>query len=189
MLCGIDEAGRGCVAGSLFMAAVILPAQYLKNLVLLGVKDSKKLSFDERNDIARCIIDCVELYDGFYKIVESSSSDIDSLGLRECLRRSLQELCDFAFSKDSKSTIFDGNTNFGVLGVNTLVKGDSLNVLIGAASILAKFHKDKEMLYLHEIEPRYDFKHNKGYLTKSHKQSIREYGYSKFHRKSYKITL
>ncbi|STQ86458.1 ribonuclease HII [Helicobacter muridarum] len=189
MLCGIDEAGRGCVAGSLFMAAAILPSRCLDNLTSLGVKDSKKLSFEARNDIAKRIMEYIELNGGFYKISQSSPSDIDSLGLRECLMRNLQELRDFALCKGSVSIMFDGNTSFGVLDVDTLVKGDSLNLLISSASILAKFYKDKEMLCLHEIDPRYGFKHNKGYLTKMHKQSIREFGYSEFHRKSYKISL
>ncbi|RDU72750.1 ribonuclease HII [Helicobacter aurati] len=189
MLCGIDEAGRGCVAGSLFMAAVILPSDCIADFALLGIKDSKKLSFAMRNEIAQKIMTYLNLHRGFYKIIQYDAKQIDSLGLKHCLKESLQELYHFAIQKDSHSIIFDGNTNFGITNVSTLIKGDSLNILIGAASILAKFSKDKEMLTLHEIVPQYDFKNNKGYLTKTHKQRILKFGYCDFHRKSYRISF
>lgn len=187
ILCGIDEAGRGCIAGSLFMVAVILPSNYTQDFALLGIKDSKQLSFETRNNMAQKIITYLAANRGFYKVVQCNEREIDKLGLRCCLRICLQRLSYFAREKGVDNIIFDGNTNFDIPNVETLIKGDRINTLIGAASILAKFNKDKEMLGLHKIVPQYDFHNNKGYLTKKHRERILQYGYCEFHRKSYHI--
>lgn len=187
LICGIDEAGRGCVAGGLFICGVILDSKHLDNLKALGVKDSKKLSYANRNILYYKIIDFIESNAGYYHILESSPNDIDKYGLKLCLKNSLQKLKDFAIAKNAKKITFDGNTNFGVKGISTLVKGDSKDVLIAAASILAKYSKDAQMLTLHTLYPQYDFKNNKGYLTKAHTDSIKANGLSPIHRKSFLI--
>lgn len=140
-----------------------------------------------RFKLAKEIMSYLDTHDGFFQIVSFSSMQIDTLGLRQCMQQALQSLLSFAQSKHATKIIFDGNTNFGIRSIQTLIKGDSKDVLIGAASILAKYHKDSEMLKLHEIVPHYDFKSHKGYLTQSHKEKIMQYGYSPFHRKSYHI--
>lgn len=187
ILCGIDEAGRGCVAGSLFISAVILDSMFLESFRALGVKDSKKLSYENRNILAIKIIDFIESNNGFYLTLSFDSKIIDSKGLSACLKNGLLSLRDFATSHNAKKITFDGNTNFGVRGISTLIKGDSKDVLIAAASILAKSAKDTQMSEFDTLYPQYDFANNKGYLTKVHLDSIKTHGLSEIHRKSYHI--
>ncbi|MWV62302.1 ribonuclease HII [Helicobacter saguini] len=187
MYCGIDEAGRGCIAGSLFISGVVLDSKFLCSFKNLGIKDSKKLSYENRNVLSTKIIDFLESNNGFYLTLSFNSNEIDSKGLSTCLKNALIALREFAQTHNSQKIIFDGNTNFGVGGIDTLIKGDSKNVLIAAASILAKCQKDTEMIEFDKIYPQYDFKKNKGYLTKSHIDSIKQYGLCEIHRKSYHI--
>lgn len=187
ILCGIDEAGRGCIAGSLFIVAVVLQEKFVADFQRLGIKDSKQLSFMQRNAIAIRIMQYLHTHNGFYYIVNFNAQQIDEFGLKTCMQRGLQKLCDFAKTRGAVRIIFDGNTNFGIIGIDTIIKGDSKDTLIGAASILAKYKKDEEMLLLHRRIPQYNFKNNKGYLTKEHKEKILQYGYSDIHRKSYRI--
>lgn len=189
MICGIDEAGRGCVAGSLFIAAVALERALYDSFAALGIKDSKKLSFDKRNKLERVIKSFLESNNGFYKIVSFSANHIDSHGLGTSIKLGLQNLYDAAKNKGAKEIIFDGNSNFNIQGLRTMIKGDSKHALIAAASILAKCEKDREMLAYDKILPYFDFKNNKGYLTKIHKEKIKIHGYSDIHRKSYNIKI
>ncbi len=185
--CGIDEAGRGCIAGSLFIACVILDNKYKVEFKKLGIKDSKKLNESQHKKLADEINIFLSSYNGFSKIVRFNSYEIDSMGLGVCIKQGLLELQAFANTYNCKNIIFDGNTNFGVNEITTIIKGDSKETLISAASILAKNSKNIEMNTLHKQYPLYDFKNNKGYLTKKHKDSIIRYGYTKEHRKSYNI--
>lgn len=185
--CGIDEAGRGCIAGSLFVCGVVLPLKYHHNFKSLGIRDSKQLNLQTRTTLAQEIEIYLNNHNGFFHIVSFDSIQIDSLGLRCCMQKALKELLNFAYSKNATRIVFDGNTNFGISSIQTLIKGDNKDVLIGAASILAKHNKDSEMLKLHQRFPQYDFNNNKGYLTKSHREKILQHGYSQVHRKSYHI--
>ncbi len=185
--CGIDEAGRGCIAGSLFIACVILDEKYESEFSKLGIKDSKKLTQSKRDKLANDIIDFLLSVSGFSNVVCFGSDIIDSIGLKSCMQRGLLEIKSFAYKHDCYNISFDGNTSFGVDGMTTIVKGDDKDLLISAASILAKNNKDLEMIALHNMYPLYDFKHNKGYLTKKHKECIMKYGYTETHRKSYNI--
>ncbi|CAG9469632.1 ribonuclease HII [Campylobacter upsaliensis] len=174
MLVGIDEAGRGALAGPLFMAA----CELLKPLNEL--KDSKKLSEKKREKLYNEII-----LNSNYLILAFSNAQIDTLGLSKCLQRGL-EIIHLHFEKQRK--IFDGNTNYGVLRIENLIKADSLIAEVSAASILAKVSRDKVMQFLALKYPQYGFEIHKAYGTKAHRESIAKYGACKLHRLSFKLT-
>ncbi|WP_299545785.1 ribonuclease HII [uncultured Helicobacter sp.] len=175
--CGIDEAGRGCVAGSLFVCGVILDK--LPELLKNSLKDSKTLSQKTRDTLANSLKDYVT-----FKIIKKDAKRIDTKGLSVCLKEALQEILNTLYAP---FYVFDGNCNFQIPHLKTLIKGDSKLHTISAASILAKSAKDAEMLELHDLYPHYDFAHNKGYGTKAHIQAIKTHGLSQVHRKSYRI--
>ncbi len=173
VICGIDEAGRGTLAGGLFMAGVILQCD------IDELADSKKLTPKKREQLYEIII-----ANSSYKICSFSNILVDELGLSKCLSMGLNEIKE---SLNADEYIFDGNSSFGVKGITTLIKGDDKLASISAASILAKVSKDKEMIEYDKIYPDYGFKSHKGYGSKSHIEAIKHYGYSDIHRKSYKI--
>lgn len=172
-LCGIDEAGRGPLAGPLVMAGVILIKP------ISGLNDSKKLSEKMRETLFELILTNAE-----YKIVRFSAQQIDTLGLSACLKMGLEEILDCLSADDY---LFDGNSKFGVSGLRTLVKADALIPEVSAASILAKVTRDREMIEIDPLYPHYGFALHKGYGTCAHVQAIKEYGYSDIHRKSFKL--
>ncbi|WP_366517288.1 ribonuclease HII [uncultured Helicobacter sp.] len=176
-ICGIDEAGRGCIAGSLFVCGVVLknpPDRFLSQL-----KDSKVLSQITRDSLAEQIKQYT-----YFHLVQTSADMIDAKGLSVCIRDSLLEILSHL---NAPFYVFDGSCNFKIDTLKTLVKGDSKLYAISAASILAKSAKDAEMLQWHEKYPQYDFAHNKGYGTKAHLNAIKKYGFCAIHRKSYHI--
>ena len=196
MICGIDEAGRGCVAGDLCIAGCVLCGE------ITGLNDSKKLSEKKREILYEEITQNSQ-----YLIVSFSSADIDKMGLSACLRQGLEKIKEhFAnlyknvqnFSLDESKIdtyeksknlhfIYDGNTNFGVNSVATLIKADAKVPSVSAASILAKVTHDRAIRKYDEIYPHYDLAKNKGYASKTHIEMIKKHGYSEFHRKSYRL--
>ena len=172
-LCGIDEAGRGPLAGPLVMAGVIL------HNAIDGLNDSKKLSEKKREALFELI-----LANSDSAIVRFSPEQIDTLGLSECLKMGLEEILKTLSSDDY---LFDGNTKFGVSGLRTLVKADALIPEVSAASILAKVTRDREMVQLDDLYPHYGFAEHKGYGTAVHVEAIRQYGLCEIHRKSFKL--
>ncbi|RUM64368.1 MAG: ribonuclease HII [Sulfurimonas sp.] len=173
MLCGIDEAGRGPLAGSLVMAGVILHDS------IADLKDSKKLTPKQRERLFECIITCSS-----YHIVTFSAADIDTHGISHCLHEGLVEImahlpCD--------RYLFDGNSNFGVAGLATQIKADATVAEVSAASILAKVTRDREMIAFARHYPHYGFQQHKGYGTPLHIQKIREHGYCDIHRRSFRL--
>ncbi|WP_394952173.1 ribonuclease HII [uncultured Helicobacter sp.] len=189
MLCGIDEAGRGCVCGSMFMCGVLGEEESLQNL---GIKDSKKLSESKRFSLATQLQTLAQNGTITYHIVEKTAQQIDSQGLSTCLKSALAEITQY-FSATTHTFLFDGNTTFGLTlkapkTLHTIIKGDSKHLLIGAASILAKVAKDTQMHELHTLYPHYGFDTNKGYGTKAHIQAISQHGYTPFHRRSFALT-
>lgn len=188
VLCGIDEAGRGCVCGSMFVCGVLGEEVALENL---GIKDSKKLSESTRQAIAKELQSLAQRDIIAYHIVEKSAQQIDCVGLSLCLKSALAEITEH-FSARTQRFVFDGNTTFGLTlkaphTLRTIIKGDSKHLLIGAASILAKVAKDTQMHELHALYPHYGFDTNKGYGTKAHTQAILRYGYTPFHRRSFAL--
>ena len=172
-LCGIDEAGRGPIAGSLVMAGVILKKK------IEGLNDSKQLSEKKREAFFPLIME-----NSLYHIVKFSASDIDEMGISKCLSEGLKSIMENLKSDDF---LFDGNSTFGVSGLRTMIKADAEIPEVSAASILAKVTRDREMLELAEKFPEYGFESHKGYGTKTHVDAIKKHGYCEIHRKTFRL--
>lgn len=177
---GCDEAGRGCLAGSVFAAAVILPPDYENELL----NDSKKLTDRKRKQLREIIEhDAVDWAVG---IVEPGEIDEINILIASILamHRALDQL-----KVRPEAMIVDGNRfkPYRDLPYTTIVKGDGKYLSIAAASILAKTYRDDYMDRLAEDYPQYDWKSNKGYPTKKHRQAIRECGITPFHRRSFTL--
>ena len=177
---GCDEAGRGCLAGSVYAAAVILPFDYQNELL----NDSKKLTAKKRyvlrEDIERDAI--------AWAVGIVTPEEIDKINILNAsflaMHRALDQL-----SVRPEAVIVDGNRfkPYQDLPSTTIVKGDGKYLSIAAASILAKTYRDDYMLSFAEEYPQYDWQSNMGYPTKKHRQAIREHGITPYHRKSYNL--
>lgn len=177
---GCDEAGRGCLAGSVYAAAVILPSDYQNELL----NDSKKLTAKKRyalrGEIERDAI--------AWAVGIVTPEEIDKINILNAsflaMHRALDQL-----SVRPEAVIVDGNRfkPYQDLPSTTIVKGDGKYLSIAAASILAKTYRDDYMLSLAEEYPQYDWQSNMGYPTKKHRQAILEHGITPYHRKSYNL--
>ena len=176
-ICGVDEAGRGPLAGPVCAAAVILP----RGLEIPGLTDSKKLSDKKRRELFPVIMEQAIAYGiGF-----ASHEEIDEINILQATFLAMQRAIDQLNVKPDLALI-DGNRqkDFG-LPVKTVVKGDSLSANIAAASVLAKVTRDNVMEELAEKYPEYGFEIHKGYGTKAHYEALRAYGASEVHRMSF----
>ncbi|MBV5320453.1 MAG: ribonuclease HII [Sulfuricurvum sp.] len=173
VLCGIDEAGRGPLAGPLTIAGVILRHP------IEGLNDSKKLTEKKREELFEIIIQNSD-----YHIARFSAEQIDDLGLSACLAAGLREIMSTLGEADY---LYDGNSKFGVSDLRTMVKADATIPEVSAASILAKVTRDREMVKLAPLYPKYGFEGHKGYGSASHIEAIRLYGHCEIHRKSFKL--
>ncbi len=173
MLCGIDEAGRGPIAGDLVMAGCILHSH------IDGLNDSKKLTEKKREALYELIVK-----DSDYHIVKFSPQSIDTDGISRCLKSGLEEIMK---KLKCEEYLFDGNTNFGVAGLPTMIKADGKVAEVSAASILAKVIHDRDIRKEAKKYPQYQFEKHKGYGTKLHVEMIKKYGYCEIHRRSYKL--
>lgn len=173
MLCGIDEAGRGPIAGDLVMAGCIL------NSHIDGLNDSKKLSEKKREALYELIIK-----DSTYYIVKISPQSIDANGISLCIKRGLEEIMN---NLKCEEYLFDGNSNFGVVGLPTMIKADGKVPEVSAASILAKVTHDRDIVKEAKKYPEYQFEKHKGYGTALHIEMIKKHGYCEIHRRSYKL--
>ena len=177
LICGVDEAGRGPLAGPVCAAAVILP----EHLQIPGLTDSKKLTDKKRRELFPIIQEQAIAYG----IGLASESEIDEINILQAtflaMGRALEQL-----SVRPALALIDGNreTDFG-LPVKTVVKGDSLSANIAAASILAKVTRDNLMMELAQQYPEYGFEIHKGYGTKAHYEALRTYGPCPIHRKTF----
>lgn len=172
-LCGIDEAGRGPLAGPLTIAGVIL------NKPILGLNDSKKLTEKKREALFNII-----QKNSTYHIARFSAAQIDELGLSACLAAGLREIISVLGEADY---LYDGNSKFGVNGIRTMVKADATVPEVSAASILAKVTRDREMVELAPLYPQYGFEGHKGYGSAAHIEALRLYGHCEIHRKTFKL--
>ncbi len=172
-LCGIDEAGRGPIAGSLVIAGVIL------HVSIDGLNDSKKLTQKRRELLYDEIIN-----NSTYHIVSFSATQVDKIGISKCIRSGLQEIMQHIKSDDY---LFDGNSTFGIDGLRTMIKADTKIAEVSAASILAKVTHDREMIIFSKKYPEYSFEKHKGYGTKIHVDAIKKYGYCEAHRRTFRI--
>ena len=177
---GCDEAGRGCLAGSVYAAAVILPSDYQNELL----NDSKKLTAKKRYALREEIErDAIAWAVGIV-----TPEEIDKINILNAsflaMHRALDQL-----QVRPEAVIVDGNRfkPYQDLPSTTIVKGDGKYLSIAAASILAKTYRDDYMLSLAEEYPQYDCQSNMGYPTKKHRQAIREHGITPYHRKSYNL--
>lgn len=177
IICGVDEAGRGPLAGPVCAAAVILP----KGLEIPGLTDSKKLTDKKRRELFPVIKDQAIAYG----IGLASHNEIDEINILQATYLAMERaLAQLTVKPDI--ALIDGNRakDFG-LPVRTVVKGDSLSMNIAAASILAKVTRDDLMLELAEKYPEYGFEVHKGYGTKAHYEALRAHGVSEIHRKTF----
>ena len=177
---GCDEAGRGCLAGPVVAAAVIFDKTYKNKFI----NDSKQLSENKRQEL-RIVIENEALawavaFVDHKKIDEINILNASILAMHKALEQ-LDLKPDFI--------LVDGNKfkPFQDIPFETIVGGDGKYLSIAAASILAKTHRDEFMLKLHEEFPLYDWNNNKGYPTKKHREALRKYGITSYHRKSYNL--
>lgn len=177
---GCDEAGRGCLAGPVVASAVILPKEYTHPML----NDSKKLSAENRNKIREEIEnDAID-----FSIGTASNEEIDEINILNAsflaMHRAISKL-----TARPELLLIDGNrfTPYNNIPHECIVKGDAMFLSIAAASIIAKTHRDQIMEELAIKYPHYGWECNKGYPTKKHRDSIRKYGSSCFHRKSFRL--
>lgn len=177
-VCGVDEAGRGPLAGPVCAAAVILPP----DLVIEGLNDSKKLT-DKRR---RALYDVITEQALAYGIAFASEQEIDEINILQAtflaMRRAVEQL-----RLRPELALVDGNRepDFGEIPVRTIIKGDSLSANIAAASILAKVTRDRFMEEQDAIYPQYGFALHKGYGTQAHYAALREHGPCPIHRRTF----
>ncbi|MBQ7639086.1 MAG: ribonuclease HII [Clostridia bacterium] len=181
IICGVDEAGRGPLAGPVFAAAVILP----EGLEDIGLNDSKKLSEKKRDEL----FDVIKEKALAWCVASADENEIDDLNILNATFLAMKRAVDGLNLRPDLAFI-DGNRkpNTGVEEI-TIVKGDSKSISVAAASILAKVSRDRYMLELDRLYPEYEFKKHKGYPTKLHYEKIKEHGISPVHRISFLKTL
>ncbi|UPT77398.1 ribonuclease HII [Sulfurovum sp. XGS-02] len=172
-LCGIDEAGRGPLAGSLVIAGVVL-----KNPID-GLMDSKKLTEKRREALYPIVIENSE-----YHIVTFSAKEVDKMGISKCLQTGLQSIQRHLTEAEY---LFDGNSSFGIENISTMVKADTKVAEVSAASILAKVTHDREMIEMAKKYPQYGFEKHKGYGTKAHIEALLKYDRCEMHRKTFRV--
>lgn len=197
---GTDEAGRGCLAGPVTAAAVILPADF-DNLIL---NDSKQLS-EKTRELLKPII---EQHAVCYSVTHLHADEIDEINILNASMKGMHE-CILKLNQIPEFIIVDGNRainsklglknsfgkQFSLTEIELLksipnqciIKGDAKFLSIAAASILAKTYRDEYMHKIHEEFPMYNWKQNKGYPTKEHREAIKKYGTTKYHRMSFKL--
>ena len=177
---GCDEAGRGCLAGPVYAAAVILPPR----VRLPQLDDSKKLTLDTRNILRKKIEEKALAW----AVASCSEREIEEYNILNCsilaMQRAVQKL-----ATRPEHLIIDGNRfkPFDFYSYTTIVKGDAKFKSIAAASILAKTHRDEYMIKLSKQHPEYGFDKHKGYGTKKHVQAIQKCGYLDCHRKTFQL--
>lgn len=180
--CGTDEAGRGCLAGPVTAAAVILDENF-KNK---RINDSKTLSYHTRQILEEYIIKECESFG----VSHIHPEEIDTINILNASIRAMH-LSIAQLKQEPKFIIVDGNhfKPYHNIPHQTIIKGDAKYLSIAAASILAKTARDAYMEKIHEEYPMYNWKQNKGYPTKEHRAAIVKYGITKYHRKSFKLLL
>ncbi len=176
-ICGVDEAGRGPLAGPVYAAAVILP----QGLVIEGLNDSKKLTEAKREMLFSEITEKALSY----SIAFASVSEIEELNILGATMLAMNRAIE-GLSVTPELALIDGNRNKDIkINSRCVIKGDSLCADIAAASVLAKVSRDRYMLEMAEKYPEYHFDKHKGYGTKLHYEALREHGPSEIHRPSF----
>ena len=178
--CGTDEAGRGCLAGPVTAAAVILPDDFTSELL----NDSKQLSEKIREELKPLI----ESKAICFSVTHLDSGVIDELNILNASIKAMHH-CIEKLNPVPNYIIVDGNRFKPINNIpySTIIKGDSKYMSIAAASIIAKTYRDDYMNRIHEEFPMYNWKKNKGYPTLEHREAIRKYGTTKYHRMSFRL--
>lgn len=181
LVCGVDEAGRGPLAGPVFAAAVILP----EHCSIPGLNDSKKLTEKRREALFPLI--CEQAL--AFSVASASEQEIDDLNILNATYLAMKRAVE-GLSPRADFALVDGNRLPPLdIPAETLVKGDAKSLSVAAASVLAKVSRDRYMLELAKVYPQYQFEKHKGYGTKLHYELIGRYGVSEVHRKSFLKTL
>lgn len=178
--CGCDEAGRGCLAGSVYAAAVILPPDFSNDLL----NDSKQLTEKQRYEL-RPIIESSAIA---WAVGVVTAEEIDRINILKASFLAMTRAIN-ALSVKPEYLIIDGNRFYNTTGIpyNTIVKGDGKYMSIAAASVLAKTYRDDYMNTIAAEYPIYGWDINKGYPTKKHRAAIAEHGISPYHRKTFRL--
>lgn len=177
---GCDEAGRGCLAGPVFAAAVILPPTFKHNVL----NDSKQLSEKKRYEIREYIQENAIAW----AVGVCSHEEIDQINILNASIKSMHKALAQLKTRP-EFVIIDGNRfkPFEDIPFETIVKGDEKYFSIAAASVLAKTYRDDYMLEISEKHPEYNWQKNKGYPTKEHREAIKNFGITPFHRKTFRL--
>jgi ribonuclease HII len=178
--CGTDEAGRGCLAGPVTAAAVILSDNFSNDIL----NDSKQLA-EVKRDLLKPIIENESLSFGIAHVFQEEIDQINILNASIlAMHKSIEQL-----NPIPEFIIVDGNKfkPYKKIPFETIIKGDGKFMSIAAASVLAKTYRDEYMAKIHEEFPMYNWKQNKGYPTKEHREAIKKYGISKYHRKTFRL--
>jgi ribonuclease HII len=177
---GCDEAGRGCYAGPVFAAAVILPRDFHHPLL----NDSKQLTAEERNELKPYI----KAHAISYAVAMVDNDEIDKINILRASFKAMHLALD-KLRKRPSFLLIDGNrfTPYKKVKHECIIKGDGIYASIAAASILAKTHRDAYMKQLHKEFPHYNWRSNKGYGTVEHRDAIKSHGLCKYHRHSFAI--
>lgn len=178
--CGTDEAGRGCLAGPVTAAAVILPSVFENSLL----NDSKQLS-ESKREFLKPIIELEALT---FSVAHVFEEEIDKINILNASILAMHKAVN-SLNTVPEFIIVDGNRfkPFQTIPFETIIKGDGKYLSIAAASILAKTYRDAYMESIHEEFPMYNWKQNKGYPTIEHREAIKKYGITKYHRKSFRL--
>ncbi len=178
---GCDEAGRGCLAGPVFAAAVILPKIFIPHFA--GLNDSKQLT-EKQRDLLRPLIEKEAIA---WAVARIDNVEIDEINILNASILAMHKAID-KLIKTPDVLLIDGNRfkAYKNIPYHCIVKGDGKYMSIAAASVLAKTHRDEYMVELHRKFPKYHWCSNKGYPTKMHRDVIREFGVTQYHRKSFR---
>ena len=177
---GCDEAGRGCLAGPVVAAAVILPKNFRHDVL----NDSKQLSRKQRDELKQEIRRVAIAW----KVAFIDNQEIDELNILRASIKAMHIAID-GLDREPQFLLIDGNSFFPYrsVGHQTVVRGDSLYFSIAAASILAKTERDEYMEKIHIEYPQYNWIRNKGYPTQAHREAILKYGITPYHRRSFNL--
>lgn len=177
---GTDEAGRGCLAGPVTAAAIILPKDFKNELI----NDSKQLS-EKNREILKPLLETEAVS---YAVTHLDAKIIDEINILNASIKAMQESV-LKLNPLPIYIIVDGNRfkPVGNIPHSCIIKGDAKYMSIAAASILAKTYRDEYMNKIHEEFPMYNWKQNKGYPTKEHREAIRKYGITKYHRITFRL--
>ena len=175
MIAGVDEVGRGCLAGPVIAASVILKRP------IKGLMDSKKLSLKKREDLSQVIIE-----NSIYAIGTADNQEIDQINILQASLLAMQRSLEKLYVKPKK-VLVDGAHIFETsIEIESIVGGDNLIPSISAASIVAKVYRDRLMMEYSKEFPNYGFDKHKGYPTKLHKEMLKRYGLTRIHRRTFK---